>query len=72
MKNGRPASKLEGIQKMISDGAKMIDEAKQNYLRKTGEFLANPWTFGKIYWSLLNTVLNEAKTPIILPLLENS
>ena len=47
MKNSRPAIKFEGIQKMISDGVKMIDEAKQNYLRKTGESLANPRTSSK-------------------------
>ena len=71
MKNSRPASKFEGIQKMRSDGAKMIDEAKQNYLRKTGESLANPRTSSKTYWSLLNTVLSKAKTHIIPHLLEN-
>ena len=71
VKNGRPASKFEGIQKMISDGATMIDEAKQIYLRKTGASLANQGTSSKTYWSLLNTVLNKAKTPIIPPLLEN-
>ena len=71
VKNGGPASKFEGIQKMVSDGAKMINEAKQNYFRKTGESLANPRTTSKTYWSLLNAVLNKAKTPIIPALLEN-
>ena len=65
-KNGRPASKFERIQKMVSDGAKMIDEAKQNYIR-TGKSLANPRTSSKTYRSLLTTVLNMAKTPIIPP-----
>ena len=72
MKNRRPASKFEVIQKMISNGAKMIDEVKQNNLRKTGESLANPRTSSKTYWSLLNTVLNKTKTPIIPTLLENA
>ena len=44
---------------------------KKNYLRKTGQILANPGTSGKTYWSLINTVLNKAKIPIIPPLLEN-
>ena len=44
MKNGQPEDKLEGIQKMVADGAKMIEDAKQNYLRKTGQTLANPGT----------------------------
>ena len=56
---------------MTSDGAKMIENAKQNYLRKTGQTLANPGTSRKTYWSLINTLLNKAKIPIIPPLLEN-
>ena len=70
VKNGKPDEKLEGIQKMISDGAKLIEDAKK-YLRKTGQILANPGTFGKTYWSLINAVLNKVKVPIIPPLLEN-
>ena len=71
VRNGQPGDKLEGIQKMTSDGAKMIENAKQNYLRKTGQTLANPGTSRKTYWSLINTLLNKAKIPIIPPLLEN-
>ena len=56
---------------MTSDGAKMIEDPKQNYLRKTGQTLANPGTSRKTYWSLINTLLNKAKIPIIPPLLEN-
>ena len=71
MKNGRPEDKLEEMQNMVSEGAKMIEDAKQNYLRKTGQTLANPGTSNRTYWTLINTVLNEAKIPIIPPLLEN-
>ena len=71
VKNGQPADKLEGIQKMICEGAKMIEDAKKNYLRKAGQSLANPGTSGKTYWTLINTLLNKAKIPIIPPLLEN-
>ena len=71
VRSGQPDDKLEGIKKMISDGAKLIEDAKSNYLRKTGESLANPGTSSKTYWSLINTVLNKAKVPIIPPLLEN-
>ena len=55
MKNGQPEDKLEGIQKMVADGAKMIEDAKQNYLRKTGQTLATPETSRKTYWTLINT-----------------
>ena len=71
VRSGRPVDKLEGIQKMISEGAKMIEEAKRNYLRKAGNTLADPGTNSKTYWNLINTVQNKAKIPLIPPLLEN-
>ena len=71
MRNGQPDEKLEGIQKMISEGSRLIDDAKRNYFLKAGKTLASPGTSSKTYWSLINTVLNKAKIPIIPPLLEN-
>ena len=56
---------------MISEGGKLIEDAKRNYLFKAGKTFANPATSRKTYWSLINTVLNKAKIPIIPPLLEN-
>ena len=71
MKNSQPIDKLEEIQQMISDGSKLIENTKRNYFLKAGNTLANPGTSNKKYWSLLNTVLNKAKIPIIPPLLEH-
>ena len=71
VKNGQPDNKLEGIQRMISEGAKMIEDAKKHYLRKAWQSLANSGTSGKTYWTLINTLLNKAKIPIIPSLLEN-
>ena len=71
VRNGRPVDKLEGIQNMISEGARMIEEAKRNYFLKAGKTLANPGTSSKTYWTLINTVLNKVKIPMIPPLLEN-
>ncbi len=71
VKSGQPDDKLEGIQGMISEGVEMIKDSKKNYLRKTGQTLADPGISSKTYWSLINTVLNKAKLPIIPPLLEN-
>ena len=71
MRNGQRSDKQEGIQKMISEGSKLIEDAKRNYFLKAGNTLANPGTSRKTYWSLINTVLNKAKIPIIPPLLEN-
>ena len=71
VRSGRPGDRLEGIQNMISKGSKMIEDAKRNYFIKAGKTLANHGTSNKTYWSLMNTVLNKAKIPIIPPLLEN-
>ena len=71
MRNGQPEEKREGIQKMISEGSRLIEDAKRNYFLKAGKTLASPGTSSKTYWSLINTVLNKAKIPIIPPLLEN-
>ena len=71
VRSGRPDDKLEGIQRMIAEGARLIEEAKRNYFFKAGKTLANPGTSSKTYWTLVNTVLNKAKIPMIPPLLEN-
>ena len=56
---------------MISFGSKMIEDAKDKYFTKIGRTLSNPETGRKLYWSLINKILNKAKIPIIPPLLEN-
>ena len=71
VRNGRPDDKLEGVQKMTSEDARLIEEAKRNYFLKAGKTLANPGTSSKTYWTLMNTVLNKIKIPMIPPLLEN-
>ena len=68
---GQPDDKLESMQKMVSEGSKMVEDAKRNYFLKVGKALANPETCSKTYWSLINTVLNKAKVPLIPPILEN-
>ncbi len=50
---------------MISKGAKMIENAKQNYLRRVGQTLADLGTSCKTYWSVINTFLNKVKISII-------
>ena len=71
MRNGQPEDKLEGIQNMISEGSRMIEDPKRKYFPKAGRTLATPGTSSKTYWALSNTVLNKAKIPIIPLLLEN-
>ena len=71
VRRGQPDDKLEGIQTMVSEGSKLIEDAKRNYLLKVGQTLANPRTSSKNYWPLISTVLNKVKIPIIPPLLED-
>ena len=71
MRRGQPVDRLEGIQNMIAEGSKLIEDAKRNYFLKVGNTLANPETSSRTYWTVINTVLNKAKIPIIPPLLEN-
>ena len=56
---------------MVSQGCKLIEDAKHNCFMKIGQTLSNADTGQKTYWSLINKVLNRAKIPEIPPLLEN-
>ena len=56
---------------MVSQGCKLIDDAKNNYIMKIGQTLSNADTGQKTYWSPKNKVLNIVKIPVMPPLLEN-
>ena len=72
IKNGMSDDKSAGMQQMVDNGRRMIQEAKRNYFLKVGMTLANPETSKKTYWSLLNNVLHKARIPNIPPLLNNN
>ena len=46
--------------------SKMIVEAKKRYTKKLSKKLGDPSTMPKVYWSILNTFLNNKKVPNIL------
>ena len=71
IRNGQPEDRLEAITNMIAHGSKLIEDAKDKYFTKIGRTLSNPETGKKLYWSMINKVLNKAKIPIIPPLIEN-
>ena len=71
VRNGRPIDRHDEIQHMISEGSKMVEDAKQRYFSKIGMTLTDPNTGSKRYWWLINKVLNKTKVPVIPPLLEN-
>ena len=71
LRNGQPVEQFAGIQKMIFNGSRMIEDAKQKYLLEVGNTLVSQETSAKKYWSLIDTVISKAKIPVIPPLLEN-
>ena len=64
-----PSCPISSYETRIEDA--FIEDAKRNYFLTARETLANPGTARKTYWSLITTVLNKVKIPIISPLLEN-
>ena len=56
---------------MISLSSKMVENAKHKYFSNIGATLAESSSNRKAHWSLINKILNKAKTPEIPPLLEN-
>ena len=71
IKTGRSDSKLLGIQNMKAQSSRIIGDAKNQYFTKISKTLSNPKAGQKTYWPLINTILNEAKIPVIPLLLEN-
>ena len=48
---------------------KAIEDAKNNYLINLGNKLHYQHTSGKIYWKILNKVMNKSKAPKVPPLI---
>ena len=71
VKKGQPEDMLEGIQNMIAQGSKLVEDAKNKYFTNVGCTLSDPSTGTKKYWYLINKIFNKAKIPEIPPLLEN-
>ena len=46
---------------MVARGSKLIEGAKDKYSTKIGRTIANLETGKKVYWSLINKILNKAK-----------
>ena len=46
-----------------------VENAKNEYLTNLGNKLHNRHTSGKIYWKMLNKVINKSKSPKVPPLL---
>ena len=70
VKKGHLIKESDNLKKLIANGATMIKNAKRNYFMNVGKSLAQK-TSTKVYWSLINKVLNKSRIPPIPPLLEN-
>ena len=57
---------------MIAEGSRLIEEAKHTYFAKVGRKLSDPSTGTKMYWSLVNKILNKAKIAEMPPVFENA
>ena len=71
IRKGQPDNMLEGIQNMIAQGSKLVEDAKHKYVTNVGRTLSDPSTGTKKYWSMINKILNKAKIPEIPPLMED-
>ena len=71
VKKGQPEDMLQGIQNMIAQGLKLVEDAKHKYFTNVGRTLSDPSTGTKKYWCLINKILNKARIPEIPFLLEN-
>ena len=60
-----------GIQDMIAQGSKFVDDSKHKYFTKIGCMLSDPSTGTIKYWSLIKIIRNKAGVPKTPPLLEN-
>ena len=59
---------LDSVSRHLND---QIELAKQNYYDNLSNKLINPSTSQKKYWTLLKTLINGKKVPVIPPLLVN-
>ena len=71
IKKGQPEDMLAGLQDMIAQGSKLVENAKHKYFIKIGGKLSDPSTGAKNYWSLIKKITNKANIPEVPPLLEN-
>ena len=62
---------LTGIQDMITQGSKFVDDAMRKYFTKIGCMLSGPSTGTNKYWTLIKNIVNKAGILEIPSLLEN-
>ena len=70
IRKGQPDDVLEGIQNMLAQGDKLVEDAKLKYFTNIGRAVSDSSIGNKRYWTLVNKILNKAKILEIPPLLD--
>ena len=68
IKNGRSQLDKMQLNNMKDEYTKLVEKAKESYLKSLGSKLANPLTGMKAYWSALKKLLGGNKAPTIPPI----
>ena len=71
IKSGRFESDFVLLETLIIELHELIDTTKTLYYENLGKKLNNPLLQAKTYWSILKTIYNGKKIPLIPPLLVN-
>ena len=71
IKRGKRQEDWDDVRSVRNDTAKMIDNAKDKYLKNLGRKLVDRDQGPKTYWTVFNRLLNRKKVINIPPLLEN-
>ena len=59
---------VDSLRELYTD---MISKEKENYTKKLGEQVSNPKSSNKKYWTCLKKLLNNSKSSIIPPIIDN-
>ena len=71
VKNGRSDADKDELVRITSLSSDTITKAEAKYLHSLGNKLNDPQTGAKLYWSILNKLLQKIKIPLIPPILSN-
>ena len=72
LKDGRPDSVYENLQTITWDLTEAVSGSRNVYYERLANKLNDPNTSVKAYWSIIKTLFNGKKVPVISPILVNN
>ena len=72
LKDGRPDPVYENLQTITRGLTEAVSNSKYVYYERLANKLNDPNTSAKTYWSIIKTLFNGKKVPVIPPLLVNN